>query len=356
MKVISFLLPGASGGPGGGTKVVVEYANRFAEDGFDVNIVYPSSMFFLKSSLRNKVKSILRYFFFLFTKGYSSKNWIYLNPKVKEHWVFCLSEKLVPKSDTYFATAVGTAIYLNSYCRRDINKLYLIQDYENWTPGIEESTIWETFRYSMIKVVISRWLEKLLLSDGIACCRIPNGFDFDYFKLINPIDKRDKYTISLLFHTLEKKGINDGIAALEIVKKKYPQLKVIMFGTNKRPNSIPSWYEYIQRPNRQEHNRIYNDSAIFVGTSHSEGWGLTIGEAMICGCAVVCTDNLGYQEMAIMDETASLVPIKCPQMMANAIISLIEDDNKRIRLARKGHEYIQQFKWDNSYAELKKLV
>lgn len=40
MKKIVFLLPNNASKPVGGVKVVLEYANRLAADGFDVELVY----------------------------------------------------------------------------------------------------------------------------------------------------------------------------------------------------------------------------------------------------------------------------------------------------------------------------
>ena len=75
----------------------------------------------------------------------------------------------------------------------------------------------------------------------------------------------------------------------------------------------------------------------------------------MCGCAVACTDNAGYREMAIDDNTALLSPIKNPAALAENIIRLIEDDALRIRIAEQGYEYIQKFKWDDSYCKLKSI-
>lgn len=46
-----------------------------------------------------------------------------------------------------------------------------------------------------------------------------------------------------------------------------------------------------KNPTPEQHLKINNESAIYLGCSKLEGWGLTVGEAMMCGQAVVCTDN-----------------------------------------------------------------
>lgn len=46
---ISFLLPGPSIYPAGGYKVIFEYANRLAQEGYKVNVVYAGSLFWRKN-------------------------------------------------------------------------------------------------------------------------------------------------------------------------------------------------------------------------------------------------------------------------------------------------------------------
>ena len=60
---------------------------------------------------------------------------------------------------------------------------------------------------------------------------------------------------------------------------------------------MPGWMEYYRQPDHDTHNRIYNSSSIYLASSLQEGWGLTVGEAMIYGNAIVCTDTLGFQEV-----------------------------------------------------------
>ena len=81
---------------------------------------------------------------------------------------------------------------------------------------------------------------------------------------------RDKFAVVMLYHEMERKGCKYGFEALELVKQRYPQLKVTLFGTPELPTDLPEWYEYYQRPDREMHNRIYNEAAIFLGTSNIE--------------------------------------------------------------------------------------
>lgn len=348
--LVTFLFPHPTLGPTGGYKVAYEYANRLISDGYRVNIVYSGSIFWKQKDIFHKVTNCIRYLQQLL-KGYSCRKWFPLDRRVKEVFTFSLNYRHIPKSDIYVATSPYTAMYLKDYPIDSGNKYYFIQDYENWG-NVTDEILRQTYHYDLQKIVISTWLEKLMIDENLKCTLIPNGFDFSYFKLSVPIKDKDKFKIAMLYHTMERKGCRYGIEALKIVKNRYPNLIVNMFGVSERPATLPEWFHYFQAPDKEMHNKIYNESAIYVGSSNIEGWGLTIGEAMICGAAVACTDNLGYREMAKDGETALLSPVRDSEALANNIIRLIEDDGLRYRIAENGNRFIRKFTWDASYQKL----
>jgi glycosyltransferase involved in cell wall biosynthesis len=353
MKTITFLLPGPGNKPIGGAKVVYEYANRLINDGYAVNIVYPTLMLPKEMSFCNVFIRILRYFYYFFTEKYKCSSWFSLNEKVNEKWVWTLSEKYIPKSDIVFATSWRTAIYLNNY-KETKNKIYFIQAYENWDNN--ESRLIETWKYPMLKVTIAPWLQKLGEKLGEMVLLVENGFDFDYFELYNKIETRNPYVLCMLNHTDERKGVPDGFKAIEIAKQKYPQITLNLFGFPQMPKNLPDWINYHQKPDRKVFNDLYNQSAMYVAPSRSEGFCLTVGEAMQCGCAVACTDADGYTVVCHNEETALVSPVKNPAALAYNIIRLIENQDLKNTIARNGSEYIRQFTWERAYSKLKNII
>ena len=355
MPDITFIFPHAASGPTGGYKVVYEYANRLVNDGFEVHIVYSGSIYWSQKPLRFKLTNVIRYLQ-TFVRGYSARRWFPLDKRVKEHLTFSMNYRHVPKTGIYVATSPYTAAYLNDYPVDAANKFYFIQDREDWGPGLE-AILEKTYKMPLQKIVIARWL-KIMLENvyGEQSVFIPNGFDFGKFRLtIKPEDK-NKYCVSIMYHSMERKRCEDAIEALKLVKARVPELQVNVFGVPPRPADLPEWFVYYRMPDDETHNRINNESAIYAGSSAVEGWGLTVGEAMICGQAVCCTDNDGYREMAIDGTTALLSPVKDPAALAENIITLIGNDELRLRIARAGNEYIRQFVWDDSYRKFKETV
>ena len=213
-----------------------------------------------------------------------------------------------------------------------------------------------SYRFGFHNIAIAPWLQDIVKESGAESTLITNGLDFQRFSLNKPIEERSPFEIVLLNHTLEHKRVQDSRAALDLVKKQIPELHVTMFGTCDAPKDMPSWYTYHCQPTGQELCDIYNNGAIYVAASDFEGFGLTIGEAMICGCAVACTDNGGFRCMAKHEKTALLSQVYDVEALAENIIRLINDNELRHEIAHKGNDNIQQFTWEKSYQKLKTLL
>lgn len=346
---ICFLFGGVQPTVNGGTKVILQYANMMAQSGWDVHLVF-SLYGTERNSLCKKLKITLFLLYNFFISGISVRNWFSVNKSVNIHYVFSLSYKNVPSTDIYVATYVSTAAWLNTYPIDPKRKFYFIQDFEIWEKGWDEGKTRETYHFNMCKFVISRWLKELLEEDGEQSIQLPNGFDFSKFSCVIPVEIKNKYSVTFLYHNNPHKGVGYTLGALKLVKQKYPQLVAKCFGTyRKRPDCLPNWIDYYSKPENALHNQIYNESSIFIASSVYEGWGLTVGEAMICGAAIVCTDTAGFREMVEDGITGLISPIRDIKSMADNIVKLIEDDRLRISIAQNGRKTIQRFTWDYSF-------
>lgn len=354
VATITFLFPSPGLSPAGGYKVVYEYANRLASDGFGVNIVYAGSIFWSKKPLYYKITNCIRYIQRSIL-GYSCRQWFALDHRVKEVYALSLNYRHVPKSDIYIATSPYTAMYLNEYPIDSSCKYYFIQGYENWG-GVTDELLRHTYHYDLRIIVISRWLGKVMEEEQVHYDIVTNGFDFNYFHLTVPIQNKNKYEVVMIYSPIENKGCKYGFDALKKVKKIFPQLHVTLFGSVAEPNDLPEWFVYYYQPDKDLHNQILNNAAIYLATSFQEGWGLPIGEAMICGQAVVCTDNPGYREMAVANENALISPIKDSGSLAQNIERLIRDDGLRFRIAQNGNDHIKGFNIEASYHKLRSIL
>ena len=205
-RSVSILFGGIRPIVNGGTKVVLEYANRLAERGWKVNLVFALNGYGGSNPLK-RIYYFLSLCKTILTNGRSVKNWFNLDDRVKEYFVNNLKYEEIPSADVYIATYVSTSLFLNKYPINTRRKYYFIQDYEIWERGWDEQRTKATYHYDMTKIVISGWLKDLLKQSGVESIKIPNGFDFNYFKMSVPIEQKNKYSITILYNRNPHKGI-----------------------------------------------------------------------------------------------------------------------------------------------------
>jgi glycosyltransferase involved in cell wall biosynthesis len=358
MRSITFLFPRTGEIPIGGFKVVYEYANRLARNGYSVNIVYGIVSRPITNCLVKYAYYFLRFFRwlkYLFFKNYKPSSWFITDVKINHLLRYSLKEGTIPKTDYYVATSWSTAVWLNEYKNVEIkNKFYLIQHFEDWHGP--HNIVLETWKMRLTKIVIAPWLQKIGEDMGEKCFLIENGFDQNYFHITIPIEEKDKYSAIMLWHDNPFKDCSTGLKAISLVREKYPQFKVSFFGVPKKPKKLPEWIEYYQMPSFEKHLYLYNRSAIFVGPSSKEGFCLTPPEAMLCGCAVACTNIGGYSVVAKDNETALLSEVADVDALSKNIIRLIENDSLRIKIAKSGNEFVKQFTWECAYTKFIRVL
>lgn len=355
MKKINFILPNGSGKPVGGYKVVFEYANRLKKDGYEVTIVLPATLLWSEKNMYYKLRSIFKYLYFKINfKRYLPYSWFDLDKKILIIWVPSLEEKYIPDAEYTIATACETAEYLKKYSIKKGKKLYLIQHFENWY--FSKERVLETWKYPFKKIVIAQWLLEVSNSIGEKSELIYNGLDFEKFNLDIPIKYKKSTKVIMMYHESKWKGSEIGLEALENVKKIIPNLEVTLFGVSKKPENLPKYIQYYISPSQKLLRKLYNESAIYIGTSYGEGWGLTVSEAMQCGCAIACTNVNGYNEMVINNKTGLLSPSGDSEALSKNIIELIKNKNLRIKLAKSGNNFIQDFTWEKAYSKLKNIL
>jgi glycosyltransferase involved in cell wall biosynthesis len=127
------------------------------------------------------------------------------------------------------------------------------------------------------------------------------------------------------------------------------------FGLTERPE-LPEYVDYWWRPSDTELRRFYNSIGIFLFPSHYEGWGLPGMEALACGAALVAADSIGLRDYARQGETGILVERQRPDLLANAIDMLLQNDRTRREIARRGCAWVQRYTWDQAVGALDGLL
>ncbi|ANN49533.1 hypothetical protein A6F53_09875 [Levilactobacillus brevis] len=342
---ITFILPGFSRFPVGGFQVVYEYANFLAKRGHNVEIVHAM---FLPTQVKPNTKELAKYLLKQsMLKMGIIKPWFKLDARVQVINKGRITKNDIRVGDRVIATAWETSEFVNTLPKECGVKYYFIQHYETW--GGKER-VDKTWKLPLKKIVIASWLQKIAKRMDENATLVPNFVEHENFFVTKPIEKRSA-VVSMLYSEHAVKGTADGISALNMVKKKYPDITIKIFGVYDHPKNLPEGTLYYKAPSRNQlRNDIYNDSSIYLFPSISEGWGLTATEAMACGAALVSTENGGVDDFGVEGETALISAPRDPQGLYLNICKLLSNDQLRIRLAKKGKQLVMGLTLEESGA------
>jgi glycosyltransferase involved in cell wall biosynthesis len=106
---------------------------------------------------------------------------------------------------------------------------------------------------------------------------------------------------------------------------------ILRLKLKERVRSVP-WLDDIAQ--------LYCGLDVFVSASHTESFGLAIAEAMACSTAVVATATGGVTELVQPNETGLLVPVGDVDDLAEAMLELLGNKEKRVRLGEAAQQAI----------------
>ena len=93
--------------------------------------------------------------------------------------------------------------------------------------------------------------------------------------------------------------------------------------------------------------KLYNEAMLFCLPSLTEGFGLTILEAMASGCAVISTVDIG--------QTGILIKPKSVGQIKSAIEALLGNQSKTIKMGQKNRRLVKKFTWKRFFDDLIKI-
>lgn len=297
---------------GGGIKVMAIYAQYLIKQGHEVNIV--STPMQSKPTLFARLKNALRFKFFYPTTQKSHFDGLNINNHVIDAYRPIVDAD-VPDADIVIATWWETAEWLKNLSARKGKKVYFIQGHEVFDFIPKQRSI-ATYQSDAHKIVVSKWLKDTLTreyqSSNLAL--VPNAIDHSLFYAAER-RKNAVPTIGFLANNGHTKGLDIALDVVEKLKKDYPQLRVVTFGSSKLKNvpfkALSITFNLLPVP--EKIREIYTECDVWLAPSRSEGFNLTAMEAMACGTPVVSTKT-GW-------------PVESIDNFKNGILTEIDDVN-----------------------------
>ena len=141
-----------------------------------------------------------------------------------------------------------------------------------------------------------------------------------------------------------RRGFSVLIDALSIIKNKFENVEIILFGDDLTQQKIPFEYENMGVIYNQNHLAdIYSSADIFIDASDFQGFGRTALEAMACETACVLTNVGGVTEYAKDEYNCLFVPPGQPVRLAQAVVRLLGNDKLMSQIIKGGDETAKRF-------------
>lgn len=258
--------------------------------------------------------------------------------------------KNFPDSDIAVATLWKTAPWVASL--RNENRIktsvYFIQDYESWffsdNNQVARSQVKATYKLIANKIVMSDWLQKMLIEDGFTSHKISLGMDLARF-YPRDIQTLRPTVLAMARPITPYRGFTSVINALLYVKQSFPNVEIILFGDRFLSSyNIPFSYRDEEVISDQERLAyLYSEADVFLDGSDFQGFGRCALEAMACGTACVLTGVGGVTEYARNEKNAIVVPPKRPDLLADATLKILNNSQLKHGLVREGFDTVKNY-------------
>lgn len=175
---------------------------------------------------------------------------------------------------------------------------------------------------------------------------ISNGIDIEKYRLLpkkgffnNEFGiKSNLFKILFLGRISKIKGLDILLPAIAEVVKKIPNIILLIIGpdyenyknyllTVIKNLKIENNVKFLGKLDRDKVNNAYVDSDLFVLSSYSENFGLTIIESMACGCPVVISRNVNIHEEISINNLGYVIDCK-PFEIAESVIDYYNKSDK----------------------------
>lgn len=265
-----------------------------------------------------------------------------------------ITDEDVPDGDVIVATWWRTAEWVSALSSRKGAKVYFIQGHEVFS-YLPVDRCRATYQLPFYKIVVSNWLKRILESEygSRQVDIVPNSVDkTQFFSGVRA--KQARPTIGFLYSLAQIKGSDVALNAIQLVRQKFPDLRVLAFG-EAQPQENPVLFaevEFSLRPPQDQIRQLYGSCDVWLSSSRSEGFNLTAMEAMACRTPVVST-RTGWPEESIVDgRNGWLADVDDFEQLARGLERVLELDSVSwSSLSAHAYEAVADSSWEASAAK-----
>jgi glycosyltransferase involved in cell wall biosynthesis len=173
------------------------------------------------------------------------------------------------------------------------------------------------------------------------------------FKISDVTFEQKKNIVLSLGRVTKAKGIDTLIYAWERIKDDVNDWKLQIVGDGEDKEEFVKLVQKLDIHNIEfidgttNIKLLYEKAKIFIIPSIAEGFGMTIIEAMACKSCVISSKTTGGNKLIDDKKTGLLFDIGDSEELSAQITDLIEDKQKREKLANNSFEYVRRYEIEN---------
>jgi glycosyltransferase involved in cell wall biosynthesis len=184
---------------------------------------------------------------------------------------------------------------------------------------------------------------------------IPNALDINFYPFIQRVSPRPILIWLRAFHEVYNPEL--AIWVLDIIRKDYPDGRLIMVGPDKGDGSFQRTKQLVierglegvvEFPGRVPKSEVpiwLNKGDIFINTTNCDNTPISVMEAMACGLCVVSTNVGGLPHLINNGRDGILVNPNDPAEMAAVVQRLLTEPSLAEKLSCHGRQKVEQFDW-----------
>ena len=186
-----------------------------------------------------------------------------------------------------------------------------------------------------------------------------------YFKKVykNSSHKRQNYILSI-GRLVKQKDFYNLIIAFNIIKKKIPNLKLIIIGDGQLKYQLQNLVNDLGLSKRiiftgwkVKLKKYYTKSKLFILNSLYEGLGNVLIDAVNYNLPIIATDcDSGPKEIIDYGKGGALVPIKNPTLLSKKILFCLNNYEISIKKSKYAKKRLKRFNCDNNCNTYFKLI
>lgn len=258
--------------------------------------------------------------------------------------------------DALFATSWWTA-YAAYNIPNAKEKFYFVQDFEpSFYPMSSEYVLAEnTYRFGFKCVTAGPWLAKILSERyGAQAAPFELAYEKDVYSKASGT-QRDDSVVFYARHVTPRRGFELALMALELVREKHPQTKIIFYGWDHLPYELPFEVDNRGILSHAELAELFSRAGVALVLSLTN-YSLLPQEMMACGMPVV--DVRGDNTVAVFGDANDkiLLADPDPHSIADALCSLLESKDKREGLSAGALKYVKDLDWERSARKVEAAI